>query len=143
MHVSTHQPKQYAQLHFSPSPGFFAHNCFWVWVGFLLLLLSLLLLFPWNFFFSPNKILKKKTKSLCLKILFKLQATAPIQEAFLRFLRSLLCVLTIRLFVPYNTTTFCPTYYLCFPSPGLYKVLEDRHHFFCSVTREVQNREEG
>lgn len=89
-----------------PSPGFFAHNCFWV----LVVLLLLLLLFPWNFSFSPNKIFKKK--SLCLKILFKLQATAPIQEAFLQFLRSLLCVLTIPLFVPYNTYNILP--YLLF-----------------------------
>lgn len=67
---------------------------------------------PLEFFLLPKQNLKKKPKSLCLKILFKLQATAPIQGAFLRFLRSLLCVLTIRLFVPYNTYNILP--YLLF-----------------------------
>lgn len=73
---------KYAQLYTFPSPGLCTELSF------------LLLLFPWKLFFSSNKILEEKKKSLCLKILFRLQGPAPTQEAFLQSLGSVLCTLT-------------------------------------------------
>lgn len=145
IHLPTNQSKQYAQLYISPSPcSLYTIVCVCVCRGCVFCLFGFCFVFfaPLEFFLLPKQNLFLK-KSSCLKILFKLQATVPIQEASLQFLRSLLCVFTVLYLFPRTLTTICPTYYLCFPSPGFYKVLEDRHHVFCSVTRESGRGKKG
>lgn len=99
IHMPTHQPK-----HNTHSFTFFQLHAF-VYNYFL---------FHWKLSFFPNKIWKKE-KSLCLKIPFKGQSFVPIQEAFLQFLGSLLCMLTILYLYPVTQHSALLIIYALFP----------------------------
>lgn len=101
IHVPAHQPKQNMHSFTFCQPHAFVHNCF---------------LFPQKLSFSPkqNRGVVGGT-SWCLKILFRGQGSVPIQEAFLQFLRALLCVTVILYLYPVTQHSALLGIYALFP----------------------------